>query len=246
VFTPALFIGASLGGGLGALADQLVPGHIIHPAAWALVGMAGLVSGATRAPLTAIFIVYELTNDSSYVVPLMIVSVVSYVTARRFSPYGLYDGWLAARGEHIAHGTDQALLEHLLVRDAMDTGALRVTPGTPVADVAALMARTRVSALAVVEEDGTLVGLVSHEEVHSALVQPRDALRVLVAEDLAERSEPLEPRQTLREALSRLNAERRDAIGVVERVEDGRERFVGILDRSSSFAAYERELEHVV
>ena len=121
VFTPALFIGASLGGGVGALMRDILPEHLVHPESWALVGMAGLVSGATRAPLTAIFMVYELTNESAYVVPLMIVSVVAFITAKRFAPYGLYDGWLAARGQHLAHGVDQSIIEHIRVRDAADT-----------------------------------------------------------------------------------------------------------------------------
>jgi Chloride channel protein EriC len=246
VFTPALFIGASLGGGAGVLADSLVPGHLVHPAAWALVGMAGLVSGATRAPLTAIFMVFELTNDSAYIVPLMIVSVVAFVTAKHFTPYGLYDGWLAARGQHIAHGVDQALMDEIQVRDALDTTVPRVTAGTSVDEMTRLMHEARISMIAIVDEDGTLVGVVSHHSLHDALMQPIDAQRVVIAEDLADRAEPMRPHQSLRAALASMNAGARDALPVVETDSLGHEQFVGLVTRSAAFAAYDRMLQHAV
>ena len=246
VFTPALFIGASLGGGLGALVSKAFTNHLVHPAAWALVGMAGLVSGATRAPLTAIFIVYELTNDSAYVMPLMIVSVVSYVTAKRFAPHGLYDGWLAARGEHLAHGVDQSVMEHIRVRDVVDTDVPRAAPAMRVDDLARLMRDARLGTVAVVDEDGALVGAIGHHELHDALLQPIETRQLVIAEDLVERLEAVRPSQSLRAALAVMNARGRDAVPVVESVDGGRERFVGVISRAAAFAAYDRALEHAV
>jgi CIC family chloride channel protein len=246
VFTPALFIGAALGGGFGRLLETLVPGHLIHPAAWALVGMAGLVSGATRAPLTAIFIVYELTNDASFVAPLMIVSVVSYVTARRFSPYGLYDGWLAARGEHLAHGVDTAVMDQLHVRDAIDRTAPRVPPEMGVAALAELMGEARAAALAVVSDDGTLAGMVVSHDVNDALLQPVAARQVLIAEDLATAIDVLDESASLRAALAAMSASGRDALAVVAADDEGQPRYVGLLTRAAAFSAYDRALEHAV
>jgi CIC family chloride channel protein len=246
VFTPALFIGASLGGGLGTLVSKAFTNHLVHPAAWALVGMAGLVSGATRAPLTAIFIVYELTNDSAYVMPLMIVSVVSYVTAKRFAPYGLYDGWLAARGEHLAHGVDQSVMEHLRVRDVLDADVPRAAPAMRVDEVARLMRDARLGTVAVVDEDGSLVGAIGHLALHDALLQPTETRQLVIAEDLVERLEAVRPAQSLRAALAVMNARGRDAVPVVEATGDGGERFVGVVSRAAAFAAYDRALEHAV
>lgn len=246
VFTPALFIGASLGGGFGVLFSELIPGDFVHPASWALVGMAGLVSGATRAPLTAIFMVYELTNDSGYVVPLMIVSVVAYVTAKRFTKYGLYDGWLAMRGHHLAHGVDQSVMEDLSIRDALDTDAPRVSPGQTIAELTRIMGDTRASTVAVVDEDGSLVGVVSHHQLHGALVQPIASRQIVIAEDLAERLDSVGATESLRTALSRMNATDRDALPVVEIDASGQERFVGLITRAAALEAYDRTLEHAV
>jgi CIC family chloride channel protein len=240
VFTPSLFIGAALGGGLGRLMGGIIPGHFIHAEAWALVGMGGVVAGATRAPLTAIFMVYELTNDPAYVVPLMIVAVISLLVAKRYSPYGLYDGWLIERGEHVSHGIDEALMHRLHVMDALDPKGARVLPGESVAALALAASRSPQDAVAVVEEDGTLVGLVSRRALRTAL-QQYEAGTVLVAEDLAEPVTALEPEATLAEALRALNASALDALPVSE---DGMYR--GLVGRADILAMYERELEHEV
>jgi CIC family chloride channel protein len=246
VFTPALFIGAALGGGVGSLLARILPGTLIHPQSWALVGMAGLVSGATRAPLTAIFMVYELTNDSGYVVPLMIVSVVAFVTAKRFTPYGLYDGWLAERGQHIAHGVDQSILEQLRVRDALDASAPRVTPTATLAEVTALMGSTIAAIATVVDADGTLVGVVNHHQLANALAQPLAARQLVIADDLAERLQPIRGDGSLRDALASMNALNRDALPVVETDPDGNTVFVGLITRATALAAYDRMLDHAV
>jgi CIC family chloride channel protein len=238
VFTPSLFIGAALGGGFGRLLGGIIPGHFIHAEAWALVGMGGVVAGATRAPLTAIFMVYEMTNDPNYVVPLMIVAVISLLVAKRCSPYGLYDGWLIERGEQVSHGIDEALMHRLHVTDAMDRNGARVQPGTSVAALALAASRTPQDAVAVVEADGTLVGLVNRRALRTALEQ-YEAGMVLVAEDLAEPVTPLTPEASLAEALRALNASALDALPVAEAG-----RYAGLVGRADILALYERELEH--
>ena len=246
VFTPALFIGASVGGGVGALVAAALPGHVVHPASWALVGMAGLVSGATRAPLTAIFMVYELTNDSTYVVPLMIVSVVAFVTAKRFAPHGLYDGWLASRGQEITHGTDQSVMEHVLVRDALDVTVPHASPTSTIGALAHMMADARTTTVAIVEEDGTFIGMVGHQELHRALAQSHETRHIVIADDLIERREALRPTESLRVALQAMHAAERDVLPVVSTDTNGHDHFLGVISRAAAFAAYDRALEHAV
>jgi CIC family chloride channel protein len=243
VFTPTLFIGAALGGGMGRLMNDLLPGGTVHPHAWALVGMAGLVAAATRAPLTAIFMVFEMTDDYSYIVPLMIVSVVAYTTAKRFAPHGLYDGWLVAQGQHLAHGADRALMERLHVRDAVDRRVETVGPGASLSELATVVARTRQSVIPVVEEDGAISGIVTHHGLRDALLEGDDVAGLLVAADLAEPVQPLAAAQSLRSAMAAMNARAIDALPVTA---DGDARCIGLLSRADVLAAYERELEHQV
>lgn len=242
VFTPTLFIGAALGGGLGVLASSVVPGGIVHPHAWALVGMAGLVAGATRAPLTAIFMVFEMTDDPAYIVPLIIVAVVSLVTARRLSPHGLYDGWLAQRGEHLAHGVDKAVMDGIMVRSALDAEVRTVAPGATMSELLTAAAATRHAVVPVVDESGQFVGLASHHAIREALLARGAAESLLVAEDLVEPVDPLHPGQTLREALAAMNARGIDAVPVAD--ETGV--FLGLLSRAGVLESYERGLAHTV
>jgi CIC family chloride channel protein len=245
VFTPTLFIGAALGGGLGVLGANIIPGGLVHPHAWAFVGMAGMVAGATRAPLTAIFMVFEMTDDYTYVVPLMIVAVIAYTTARRYSPHGLYDGWLAARGEHIAHGVDRSVMDHTHVADALDRSVRTVADDASIDDLVAAAAATRHGVLPVVDADNCLVGLVSHHVLRDAILSRADLDAVIVAADLAEPVETLAPGDSLRRALAVMNARGLDALPVVE-TSNGTAIFVGLLSRHDVLVVYERGLARAI
>ena len=244
VFTPTLFIGAALGGGVGRLLSIVVPGDLVHPQAWALVGMAGMVAGATRAPLTAIFMVFEITNDSAYIIPLIIVSVLALITARKLAPYGLYDGWLAARGEHLAHGVDQAVMDHIALSAALDRDVPFVAADAHLDLLLEAAARSRHAVVPVVDGERGVVGLVTHHGLREALVARRSLEPLLVAEDLAEPVTPLRIDQSLRDALRIMNAGGHEVIPVVDGAAEMP--LVGVISRAAVLEAYERHLAHTV
>jgi CIC family chloride channel protein len=244
VFTPTLFIGAALGGGVGRLLSIVVPGDLVHPQAWALVGMAGMVAGATRAPLTAIFMVFEITNDSAYIIPLIIVSVLALVTARKLAPYGLYDGWLAARGEHLAHGVDQAVMDHIALSAALDRDVPFVAADAHLDLLLEAAARSRHAVVPVVDGERGVVGLVTHHGLREALVARRSLEQLLVAEDLAEPVTPLRIDQSLRDALRIMNAGGHEVIPVIDGAVEMP--LVGVISRAAVLEAYERHLAHTV
>ncbi len=244
VFTPTLYIGAALGAGSGALVSQVLPQAGIHPETWGLIGMAGLVAGATRAPMTAIFMVFELTDDYAIVPPLMIVCVIAYAVARRWSPYGLYDGWLAQRGEYLQQGADRALMDRIHARDALDTRLVTVAPGATLADIVKAAERTHLTTIPVVEDDGTLLGVIFYDELRQALLDRGQLANVLVAADIAQGTEVVTPDVSLRDALRVMNARAIDVVPVVRtRAEPV---LVGVLSRGDVLAAYERELMQAV
>jgi len=244
LFTPTLFVGAAFGGGIGVLAHQLLPNFGLHPEAWALVGMAGLIAGTLHAPITAIFMVFEMTNDYNIVPPLMIVSVIALTTSRRFATHGLYDGWLARRGEYLAHGADRAIMHRLLVRDVMSTEAVRVTPGAPLAEVVAASSRSRLTTIPVVDEQNMLHGVITFTALRLALLDRGDLAPLLLAADLAEPTELALRTDSVETALSKLNARAVDLLPVVKSEQDPV--FFGVLTRDDILASYERELMHQV
>ena len=244
LFTPTLFVGAAFGGGIGVLAHQLLPTFGLHPEAWALVGMAGLIAGTLHAPITAIFMVFEMTDDYNIVPPLMIVSVIALTTSRRFAKHGLYDGWLARRGEHLAHGTDRSIMHRLLVRDVMSTDAVRVSPGAPLARVVAASSESRLTTIPVVDDDGVLHGVITFSALRLALLDRGDLAPLLLAADLAEPTEIALRSDSVETALTKLNARAIDLLPVVKSEEDPV--FLGVLTRDDILASYERELMHQV
>ncbi len=98
VFTPAVFVGAAVGGAFGALVQTLLPGLGVDPALYALTGMGVMVAGATGAPITGILLVFEMTHDFALVLPLMLAVVLCLTVMRRYERDSLYSGWLRRRG----------------------------------------------------------------------------------------------------------------------------------------------------
>lgn len=239
VFTPTLFIGAALGGGLGLLVAELAPGQDIHATTWGLVGMAGMVAGATRAPITALFMVFELTNDYTIVLPLMIVTVIAYAIARRYSAYGLYDGWLIRRGMHLAHGADRAIMDRIAAREALDDKAPTVRADAELREIVAATAHTRHTTLPVLD-DTVLLGVITYGDLREALLDRGELAPLLIAADLAAPTETVLPGDSLRAALRKMNARAIDALPVVE--SEAGMTYIGILTRADILAAYERVL----
>lgn len=244
LFTPTLFVGAAFGGGIGALAQQLLPRFGLHPEAWALVGMAGLIAGTLHAPITAIFMVFEMTDDYNIVPPLMIVTVIAVATARRFAKHGLYDGWLARRGEHFAHGADRAIMQRLLVRDVMNVSPVRVAPAATLVEIVAATSESRVTTLPVVDADGLLQGVITYAELRLALLDRGELAPLLLAADLAEPTEVAMATDSVQTALAKLNARATDLLPIVE--SEAHPIFLGVLTREDVLSAYERELMHQV
>jgi chloride channel protein, CIC family len=244
LFTPTLFVGAAFGGGIGVLAQQLLPHFGLHPEAWALVGMAGLIAGTLNAPITAIFMVFEMTDDYNLVPPLMIVSVIALATARAFARHGLYDGWLARRGEHLAHGADRAIMHRLVVRDVMNTSPVSVAPGATLAEVVTASSGSRLTTLPVVDGDGLLYGVITFADLRLALLDRGDLAPILLAADLAEPTEVAVATDSVQTALAKLNARAADLLPIVE--SEAHPILLGVLTREDVLAAYERELMHQV
>ena len=120
VFSPALFMGATLGGAFGLAAHVVFPGLPIHPATFAVAGMAGVVGGSTGAALTAIVMIFEMTMDYTVIIPITVTVALSYGIRRLLQPESIYTLKLARRG-HFVPASLQANLHYLRpAKDIMD------------------------------------------------------------------------------------------------------------------------------
>ncbi|HEU5050482.1 MAG TPA: chloride channel protein [Gemmatimonadales bacterium] len=240
VFTPALFIGATLGGAFGAFTNYVVPELRVAPHAIGLVGMAGVVAGATHAPLTAIMMVFEMTGDYGLIMPLMLTSVLAYVVARRLHPESIYTEWLARRGVVLTQGADAVVLARLTVGDCANRSPTTISAD---ASMPAIIEQTRASRqteFPVVTGAGNLVGMVSRAAIREIAEKPESERPAFASDLVRDAIEPVTPDDSLLTALSRLGSRDVEYLPVVST--RNRSRLVGIVSRHDLTAAYERGL----
>lgn len=117
-FGPTLFIGAIAGFVVSRTINLIGGGAVVPEQNFVLVGMAGLMAGVMQAPMTAIFLIADMTGGYELLIPLIITATVSYGVARTIEPYSIYTKRIAKRGELLTHDSDQAVLT-LLKTDAL-------------------------------------------------------------------------------------------------------------------------------
>jgi len=153
-------------------------------------------------------------------------------------------GWLARRGEHLAHGTDRAIMHRLLVRDVMNSAPVIVPPEATLAEVVTASSDSRLTTLPVVDDDGLLYGVITFAELRLALLDRGELAPLLLAADLAEPTEVALATDSVQTALAKLNARAAELLPVVE--SEAHPVLQGVLTREDVLAAYERELMHQV
>jgi len=109
IFGPSLYIGGMLGGIVGLLTHSIPGGLASQPGAFALVGMGAVFAGVVRAPITSIVMIFEMTNNYSMILPVMIANIISYAIASRLSPVPIYDALLEQDGIRLPHNEMQTL-----------------------------------------------------------------------------------------------------------------------------------------
>jgi CIC family chloride channel protein len=240
VFTPSLFVGAGFGSFFGLTLQQLLPGLGVSPGAFALVGMAGLLAGSTAAPLTAILIVFEMTGDYGLILPLMLVCVLSYLTADRLSGESLYSVALDRQGEKIRHGVDLSVLQSVRVAECYDRDPVTLRRESPFRDILSALRESGQLDFPVVSEDGRLAGVISYQQLARALAEKELADLLVAADLMMEEPEKVEPDDSLLLAMQRMSARDLDFIPVVEAGDEGR--LVGLLRRADIMETYQAHL----
>jgi CIC family chloride channel protein len=184
VFGPSVFIGAMLGGAFGFLGHQLAPDWVIHPNSFVLVGIGGFFAGVAKVPIASIIMACEMSASYTLLVPLMLVSSVSYLLLRNVS---LYEKQQVSRFASPAHVTEYArgMLEKFRVRDAVAPRAVTALPETmPFGELVKAVTRSGESHFPVVDRDGKMTGIVSINDIRSVLFE-ETVDRLIVARDVA-------------------------------------------------------------
>lgn len=190
-FAPSLFIGCFGGFLFSRLWNMYQIGVPLPEKNFALLGMAGVMSGVMHAPLTGIFLIAEITGGYDLFMPLMIVSVCSYLTIIIFEPHSIYGMRLAKQGKLITHHTDNAVLTLMSLDSVIERNYIEIEPDVELGKIVNKISRSKNNVMPVLDPAGNLLGeidltkirhvvfrteLYHHFKAHQLMTQPAAVL----------------------------------------------------------------------
>ena len=238
IFAPSLFMGAIVGFVTARL--MIMMGLSVSEANFALVGMAGLMSGVMHAPLTGIFLIAELTGGYHLFMPLMIVSVISYLTIMLFEPHSLYAMRLAQKGELLTHNKDRNVLTLLKMDSVLETDFITIFPEMTLGQLVKVISTSNRNVFPVVDNDGHLRGILLLDEVRNIMFQPRLYKRFTVEQLMTSPAAVLSSNMPMEKVMETFEDTGAWNLPVV----DEERKYLGFVSKSKIFNSYRHVLVH--
>ena len=163
-FAPSLFVGAFTGASLALVCNTLF-GWEVSIVSFTLVGMAGVMSGVMKAPLTSIFLIAYLSNGYGLFIPLMIVACISFAVDYYLDPDSIYTKQLRQKGELLTHDKDQSVFVFLKLEELMETDFLRIKENMTLGDIVHIISTARRNIFPVIDNFGRLIGVVQLDDL---------------------------------------------------------------------------------
>ena len=237
-FAPSLYVGCMAGFFFAFMINNLC-GLDLSTKNFALMGMAGVMSGVMHAPLMGIFLTAELTGGYDLFLPLLIVSTISYGTIKFFEPYSIYTMRLARRGELLTHHKDKAVLTLLKIGSVIETDFVSVRPEMNLQDMVKAISQSTRNLFPVVSKEGQLIGVVLLDEIRNIMFRPDLYKRMFVNEFMSIPPARVEVDDSMEKVMKAFDDTGAWNLPVVE---DGR--YVGFVSKSKIFNSYRRVLRH--
>jgi CIC family chloride channel protein len=237
-FVPALFIGSMLGGAYGTIVNDIFPTFTSQPGAYALAGMGAVFTGISRAPLTAILVLFELTRNYGLVLPIMLACVLSNLVSSALHPESIFTESLRRRGFTIRKGKEVDIMESLKVADAMKREVQSISVNKKVEALIALMQSSRHAGFPVLDPEGKLWGIVTLKDIRDKVKQGE--LDKTIGEIATSNLVIAYPDESLNTVLQRLATKDIGRLPVVSR-EDNR-KILGIITRSDIVKLYDKTI----
>ncbi len=235
IFSPTLFMGSTMGYLFARIARMFdAEISMVH---FTLVGMAGLMAGVLHAPLTAIFLIAELTGGYQLFVPLMIVSTLSFTLTKAYMPHSIYTQQLAKRGELLTHNKDQVVLSRLQITKVLETNFISLNADNTLGELVKVVAKSQRNIFPVLNEKKELEGVLLLDNIRHIMFDRDMYDEITVAELMHNppaRIDFNDPMGTIMEKFKTSGAWNlpvlRDGI------------YVGFISKSKLFSAYRRLL----
>jgi CIC family chloride channel protein len=239
IFAPSLFMGCITGFILARVINMTGFSNLPE-ANFAFAGMAGVMAGVMHSPLTAIFLIAELTGGYSLFMTLMITSVVSYIIILIFEPHSLYAMRLAKRGELVTHHKDKAVLTLLKMESVIEQDLQTVSPEMSLGDLVKVISQSKRNIFPVLDNEGKLLGIVLLDDIRNIMFRPElyqkfDVRRLMSSPPARIKvNMPMEKVMLLFEKTSAWNLP----------VIDENDKYIGFVSKSKIFNSYRNVLVH--
>ncbi len=245
VFAPALFIGAMIGGSFGGICHLLFPDMVAGPGAYAAVGIGAFLGATTHSPLTAIFLLFEMTGNYQIIIPVMLASIIGTVVAKHFYNDSIDTVDFSREGIDIHEGREAAIMKSLQVGIAMSEDVDFVSERANVNQLLKIFSMADDSFYFPVLAEtgpkaGRMVGIISLQDVKTILHDEELRLSATVGNICARKVVTLTPSDNLYDAMTQFVVKGIEEIPVVESKDEMW--VVGMLKRREVIAAYNREV----
>lgn len=238
-FGPTLFMGGIIGFVCSRTSNLL--GLSVPETNFTLVGMAGLMAGVMQAPLTAIFLIAEITGGYALLMPLIITSAVSYATIRTIEPYSIYTKRIAKQGYLLTHDSDQAVLTLLKIDKLIETDFTPVQVNDSLGHLVKAIARSKRNTFPVLDDDRKLQGLVSLDVVKEDMFDKSKYDTVFVYNYMKTNFDYVLDEARMEDVMKKFEETNAWILPVVDK--DGK--YVGFVSKSNIFSSYRERLQEV-
>ena len=237
IFAPSLFMGG-VSGFILANFLNMIPFISVSDKNFVLAGMAGVMSGVMHAPLTAIFLITEITGGHSLFLPLSLTAAFSFVASKYFEPHSIYTSRLAKRGELITHDKDKAILTLLKTNNLIETDFLTVNQNQTLGDLVKTISKSKRNAFPVIDDNSKLVGIVLLDDIRDIIFQPEKYQNVYISELMTVAPAYIELREPMESVMEKFEKTGAWNLPVVDYG-----KYVGFLSKSKIFSSYRNLLQ---
>ena len=171
IFAPSLFMGAILGFVFASVLNMVFGVGTASASNFTLIGMSGVMSGVLHAPLTAIFLIAEITQGYTLFVPLMLVSAIAYSTASIFESHSIYEKQLAETGDLLPRDKDKLVLSVINLNKIVETDLLKIHPEASLGELVKLVRQSKRNIFPVVNDEGELKGIVTLDDIRGIMFE---------------------------------------------------------------------------
>lgn len=217
LFMPTLFIGACLGGLIGALGQEAFPTWNLSVGAFAIVGMGAYFGSVMRTPFTSVLMVFEMTRDYNIIIPLMVANFTALIISSKLLKGSIYENILEQQGIHLPTREDDEILQSLIVEDAMTKNVFSLNADLTVEEAFRSICRTDITGFPVLRHD-MMVGVISTQDIGRAYAKQEKDLKL--SQIMEKNVYTIYPDQSLLVAFHQLKKYHISRLPVVSRIND--------------------------